>query len=151
MTGPSAIGSENGNPTSIRFAPPRSSAASNARVVLRSGNPAAMNGIRAICPRSRSCANVCAIREASSLIARDDKGNKTCRANAALHRLMLPAFDGLENRGDDFHVGQAFFAGGVGLLVVANAGGEMIHLGGEVIHVWQVIHLAALAAARSLH
>jgi hypothetical protein len=37
MTGPSAIGSENGNPSSIRLAPPASIAARHASVVARSG------------------------------------------------------------------------------------------------------------------
>src|SRR4029077_10868894 len=40
MTGPSAIGSENGTPSSIRSAPPRSSAATSAGVRAGVGSPA---------------------------------------------------------------------------------------------------------------
>src|SRR4051794_36320506 len=61
MTGPSAIGSENGKPTSIKLAPASSSAGSTPRVVATSGNPAATNGISAICLRWRKPANVSAI------------------------------------------------------------------------------------------
>src|SRR5580658_4606159 len=47
ITGPSAIGSENGTPSSIRSAPPRSSAATSSGVRSGEGSPAVMYVIKA--------------------------------------------------------------------------------------------------------
>src|SRR5258708_29886703 len=58
MVGPSAIGSENGMPISIRLAPAASIAGSTAAVAARSGYPAGTNGISAICLRWRRVSKV---------------------------------------------------------------------------------------------
>src|SRR5262245_52882862 len=58
MTGPSAIGSENGNPTSMTSAPAAGSSASRLAVVPRSGSPAVTNGRKALWPVARSRTNV---------------------------------------------------------------------------------------------
>src|SRR5579884_2268726 len=52
ITGPSAIGSENGTPSSIRSQPPRSSAATSSGVRSGVGSPAVMYAIRPARPRS---------------------------------------------------------------------------------------------------
>src|SRR5580704_2109701 len=49
MTGPSAMGSEKGTPSSIRSTPPRSSAATSAGVRSGEGSPAVMYAISALC------------------------------------------------------------------------------------------------------
>ena len=53
MTGPSAIGSENGNPISIRFAPASATTGSNSRVKATSGSPTVTNGMNAFLPCER--------------------------------------------------------------------------------------------------
>src|SRR5271163_3180298 len=58
LAGPSAIGSENGTPSSIRSAPRASSSSTSRRVVSRSGSPATMNGISAASPRARRSRNL---------------------------------------------------------------------------------------------
>src|SRR5215813_15588606 len=50
MTGPSAIGSLNGTPSSISVAPAFDNAISSCSVVGRSGSPAVMNGMRPFFP-----------------------------------------------------------------------------------------------------
>src|SRR5437588_6790385 len=58
MTGPSAIGSENGKPTSIRSAPAAGSWGSRFVVVAMSGSPAVTNGRKALRPAALNRANV---------------------------------------------------------------------------------------------
>src|SRR5689334_13070980 len=50
MTGPSAIGSLNGTPSSISVAPARDNAISSCSVVARSGSPAVIYGMRPFFP-----------------------------------------------------------------------------------------------------
>src|ERR1041385_7869471 len=50
MTGPSAIGSLNGTPSSISVAPVRDNSISSCSVVARSGSPAVMYGMRPFFP-----------------------------------------------------------------------------------------------------
>src|ERR1041385_1982730 len=50
MTGPSAIGSLNGTPSSISVAPAFDNAISSCSVVARSGSPAVINGMRPFFP-----------------------------------------------------------------------------------------------------
>jgi hypothetical protein len=71
MTGPSAIGLENGMPTSMMLAPARSSAGRIFSVVSKSGNPTGMNGMNAICRFARSSRKVSAIdlRAAAAVVA----------------------------------------------------------------------------------
>src|SRR5579884_2512795 len=57
ITGPSAIGSENGTPSSIRSAPPRSSAATIRAVYSGEGSPAVMYAIRPARPSPLSRSN----------------------------------------------------------------------------------------------
>src|SRR5438270_4307808 len=61
MTGPSAIGSENGNPSSMTSAPASVIAASNSTVRSASGCPAVMYGMSARRPAAFSAANRFAI------------------------------------------------------------------------------------------
>ena len=77
ITGPSAIGSENGIPISTRFAPAFSIAGSSAAVVARSGYPAGMNGISANCRFSRSAANVESIFPMQSAMIRPGQGGSS--------------------------------------------------------------------------
>src|SRR5262245_41743247 len=51
------MGSENGNPTSMRFAPLSATAGSSSRVNARSGSPAVTNGMNALRFSVRSCRN----------------------------------------------------------------------------------------------
>ena len=53
MVGPSAIGSENGTPSSMMSAPASTSACISGTVSAGSGSPAVMNGISAL--RCRMC------------------------------------------------------------------------------------------------
>src|SRR5699024_1611031 len=55
MTGPSAVGSENGIPSSISAAPASSMAYTSFSVVSRSGSPQVMKGINAFFPINASC------------------------------------------------------------------------------------------------
>src|SRR5436309_2117548 len=61
-TGPSAIGSENGTPSSITSAPSATAARTRSRVVGRSGSPAVKYGTSATWPRAPSAAKVPAMR-----------------------------------------------------------------------------------------
>src|SRR5215216_7461840 len=63
MMGPSAIGSENGTPSSITSAPPATSACMSGTVACGDGSPAVMNGISALRPPRRSESKVEAIRD----------------------------------------------------------------------------------------
>src|SRR5689334_11337342 len=62
MTGPSAIGSLNGTPSSINVAPACDSAMSSRSVVARSGSPAVMNGMRPFFPCCFKAAKTSAMR-----------------------------------------------------------------------------------------
>src|SRR4051812_27437021 len=62
ITGPSAIGSENGTPTSRTSAPAPSSPMSRSTVASRDGCPAVTYGTSARRPDARSCANRSATR-----------------------------------------------------------------------------------------
>src|SRR6059058_1754781 len=62
MTGPSAIGSENGTPSSITSAPAAASACMMGTVSSGAGSPAAIYGISAARPAARSRAKVVSIR-----------------------------------------------------------------------------------------
>src|SRR3712207_1236298 len=66
MIGPSAIGSENGTPTSITSAPASSRPRSSSRLEAGSGNPAVMYVTRARRPPARSLAKRSAIRSDES-------------------------------------------------------------------------------------
>src|SRR5688572_11517270 len=61
MTGPSAIGSEKGTPTSMMSAPACSRASIRSAVVLRSGSPAVMKGTKALRLLPRSSWNLFSI------------------------------------------------------------------------------------------
>src|SRR6185437_2761319 len=63
ITGPSAIGSEKGTPSSITSAPPAASACMNSTVRAGSGSPAVMNGISPFRPSADNAANVFLIRD----------------------------------------------------------------------------------------
>ena len=75
----------------------------------------------------------------------------TCREKSALRMEISAQFywptaaDGVVNRGHDFHVAEAFFAGDAGRFVINNAAGEVVHFGGEMIDLWEV-HLALAGA-----
>src|ERR1043166_7217789 len=62
MTGPSAIGSLNGMPSSISVAPACDKATRSCSVVARSGSPAVMNGMRPFCPCCFNSAKTSAMR-----------------------------------------------------------------------------------------
>src|SRR3989442_3572274 len=62
ITGPSAIGSENGTPSSTTSAPAATSACSNGTVTAGVGSPAVTYGINATRPAARSVANLLSIR-----------------------------------------------------------------------------------------
>src|ERR1051325_2635676 len=62
MTGPSAIGSLKGTPSSIRLAPLPANSKTNAAVSSRLGSPIVRKGIRPPRPVSRIRANVLSIR-----------------------------------------------------------------------------------------
>src|SRR5690348_13155904 len=62
ITGPSAIGSEKGTPSSIASAPAATSAFISGTVVAGDGSPAVTYGINAVRPAERSRANVASIR-----------------------------------------------------------------------------------------
>ena len=53
MTGPSASGSEKGRPSSMTSAPQASKSRSASAVVARSGSPAVMYGMNAVCNHAR--------------------------------------------------------------------------------------------------
>src|SRR5215831_6794054 len=57
MTGPSAMGSENGTPSSIKSAPALSSAKTSSRVISMPGSPAVMYGMKAFRRLPRSSSN----------------------------------------------------------------------------------------------
>jgi hypothetical protein len=57
MVGPSAIGSENGTPSSMRSHPARSSSSTTFSVVARSGSPAVTKVTSAFSPRACNSAN----------------------------------------------------------------------------------------------
>src|SRR5688572_23076543 len=63
MTGPSAIGSENGTPSSITSQPALARACSSGTASFGSGSPAVTKGIRAFLPCSFSLAKVAAMRD----------------------------------------------------------------------------------------
>src|SRR5690606_29194526 len=67
MTGPSAIGSENGTPSSITSAPAATSACMTGTVASSEGSPAVMNGTSALRPVARSFAKRFSIRPMSDL------------------------------------------------------------------------------------
>ena len=54
MTGPSAMGSENGIPSSIRSAPASAMALTRPSVVSMSGSPQVTNGMNALCENTLS-------------------------------------------------------------------------------------------------
>src|SRR5450755_2118891 len=62
MTGPSAMGSENGTPSSIRSAPAAVNARISGTVCASEGSPTVMYGISAARPAARSLAKVASIR-----------------------------------------------------------------------------------------
>src|ERR1051326_4875189 len=62
MTGPSAIGSLNGTPSSISVAPAFDNAISSCSVVARSGSPAVINGMRPFFPCCFKLAKTSAMR-----------------------------------------------------------------------------------------
>ena len=68
-TGPSAIGSENGTPISMRSAPARSSASRSGTVTPGSGSPTMRKGTKAASPRLRRLANARATRPARQPVA----------------------------------------------------------------------------------
>lgn len=75
MVGPSAIGSENGTPSSITSAPARTSACITGTVASNDGSPAVMKGISALRPLARSSAKQESIRRMKSL----EQGRKAGR------------------------------------------------------------------------
>src|SRR5580765_3108304 len=76
MVGPSAIGSENGTPSSMMSAPASTSACISGTVVLGSGSPAVMNRISALRSAALSRWNVDAMRDMSfpGLLSERDAG-----------------------------------------------------------------------------
>src|ERR1700687_1593195 len=73
MTGPSAIGSDNGNPSSIKSATAATSAWRIATVRCGVGSPAVTNGMSAGRPRARNFSNTAAIRLTAER-SKDDSG-----------------------------------------------------------------------------
>src|SRR6476620_12474864 len=67
MTGPSAIGSENGTPSSITSAPPPTSACMSGTALAGVGSPAVTKGISAFRASRRSVSKVAAIRDIGRL------------------------------------------------------------------------------------
>src|SRR4051794_24663937 len=63
MTGPSAMGSEKGTPSSMTSAPPATSACMSGTVRLGCGSPAVMNGMSALRRSRRSRSKVDAMRD----------------------------------------------------------------------------------------
>ena len=103
ITGPSAIGSENGIPSSMMSAPAAGSSLNNRSVVARSGNPAVINGSSAQRPSARAlakapCTRSMPLDEVSGVgegfvkdmaisIQREEHENQTARDQSKLARL----------------------------------------------------------------
>ena len=72
ITGPSAIGSEKGTPSSITSAPAFASACITGTASFGSGSPAVTKGIRAFLPCFFNFANVSAMRDISNTVMSDE-------------------------------------------------------------------------------
>src|SRR4029453_15906139 len=92
MTGPSARGSENGIPSSIRSAPDSTYASATASPVPRSGNPPIMYGIRAARSCSRAGANAAEILSTPAAgVAPPSVAIERPRALQDLGQVLVPA------------------------------------------------------------
>src|SRR5258708_1953687 len=93
MVGPSAMGSEKGRPTSMKEAPAFSSSGRIAVVVFRSGKPAEMKGMKAICFLPRRSANIAAMLFRADSIGGDDRGGEAgCKSGQNDCKLIFLAF-----------------------------------------------------------
>src|SRR5690606_37947849 len=101
ITGPSAIGSENGTPSSMQSAPAATSACITGTVASSEGSPAVMKGIRALRPSARRRAKAESMRLIAGAPGSARAGargtGKTCRRRPASE------FDAFA-RGDGVHV-----------------------------------------------
>src|SRR3546814_13517412 len=96
MVGPSAIGSENGTPSSITSAPASTSACITGTSASSDGSPAVTNGISALRSAALSWANLVSMRLIALLLPLQGEGAKLPgRAYSKLHLLA---------HGDGVHV-----------------------------------------------
>ena len=115
MTGPSAVGSENGIPSSMRFAPASSIAYTSCSVTSKDGSPQVINGINAfLFPPSKallillmnilpsvSCDRRTVLISSSGNIDYDDLAHRRCEFHRICDRMRT-----LDRRDDPFDPGK---------------------------------------------
>src|SRR5262245_10347226 len=92
MTGPSAMGSENGTPSSMTSAPPLTKACISGTASAGSGSPAVMKGTSAFLPCCFSASKVAAMRD-MSLKAERGKGGSELQQRVSSFRLHPSSLD----------------------------------------------------------